>query len=167
MNLQEFIEQNRNFFDNEEPSENHFSRFEKRLQNKKRVSFFESNFFLKLAATIILLLSLGIFTYKILIFKEISEVNEIIAEYSEAEMYYQQNLNSKWSEFQKLQCQNLSADKEKVKKELFVLNKEYEILQKELLQTPNNQEVIGAMVKNYKLRIELIDNFIQQIKRHC
>ena len=48
---------------------------------------------------------------------------------------------------------------------LNTLDAEYDALEVELYKNINNEKVLQAIVQNQKIRIELINNFLQQMKR--
>ncbi len=79
--------------------------------------------------------------------------NQYDADFSEAQLYYQNLLESKMSELNEG-----SKTDEELLKTIFILEESYEQLTQELLKAPKSQGkyIVSAMMKNLTSRIELV-----------
>ncbi|MEM7379920.1 MAG: hypothetical protein AAF361_01835 [Bacteroidota bacterium] len=149
--------------------ERFMERLDSALPQKRKVSYL----FLKIAASLILLISLGIFTYYQTVFD--SDVPQTVVDRNEVqkstdppalslgdlspdlrkvENYYVANINLELSQLQ------ISEDNKAVvdgfMERLAVLNEEYQVLNKELNDIGPNDQTITALVRNLQLRLQLL-----------
>jgi len=160
-NLKKFIAQNKEDFDTHEPSFNHFDKFKyKMIRGNKRSLNYKNTIISILSVAALYFLFFWITPDNLIINTE----NKPSKEYFETENYYKNSLNKKMNVYTKL-SRNAGTDNSVVN-ELNDLNKEYKILEKELSQSDNDQRIISAMVNNYRLRINLLDEVISVLKRY-
>lgn len=81
------------------------------------------------------------------------------AEFVEAQNYYATQVNTKMEEVKKLDTGN-----EEIAQEIQLLQKEYQRLEKEMQKPVNKQEIINAMIENYKLRLALLESYLEEMK---
>lgn len=84
--------------------------------------------------------------------------SQLPAEVREAQVYYATQVNQKLEEARKYEG---GAE---IGKELQQLQDEYLKLEKEMAKPVNRQEVLNAMIENYKLRLSLLESFLQEMK---
>jgi hypothetical protein len=151
--------------------EGHEQRFEQLLDNsfpsKKRSSFL----FLKIAASVLVLLSVGIFAYRQFGNKE--SIKEVIVDKSnnsqeqqgislgdlspdlkKVENYYVANINLELSQLEISRENKALVDS--FMERLAELNEEYEKLNVELNEIGPNDQTITALIKNLQLRLQLL-----------
>ncbi|NAS11305.1 hypothetical protein [Poritiphilus flavus] len=149
--------------------ERFLERLDSALPQKKKASYF----FLKVAASFIVLISLGVFTYYQTIFdKDIPEtvvdrnevqkstekpelsLGDLSPDLRKVENYYVANINLELSQLQ------ISEDNKAVvdgfMERLAALNEEYQVLNKELNDIGPNDQTITALVRNLQLRLQLL-----------
>ncbi len=175
-NIEEFTFENKDLFDSEEPDNGHFERFKARQKKYNKKSFREDfKFVLKIAAMVVFVLSLGIFTYNQLYTSKTPVANlnngvslgEVSAEYKEVEQYLKSNVNTKLQELKNLKCEKGDIKKATILEELNRLDVTYRTLQKELRSNENDERIINAMINNYQLRVNILNKVITQIKGNC
>jgi len=104
---------------------------------------------------------LGLFT-SIQFFSTGHATNTIDTGLQDIDMHYI-NLVSKQVELVKNHPKLSADDKEDFLSFMNELDEEYEVLKIELNRNLNNELILEAIVKNYKQRIELIENLLKQI----
>ncbi len=151
----------------------HEERFLERLDTaipqKRKVSYL----FLKIAASLILLISLGAITYYQTVFDKDDQetvvdgnevqksmeqpalsLGDLSPDLRKVENYYVANINLELSQLQ------ISKDNKAVvdgfMERLAVLNEEYQVLNKELNDIGPNDQTITALVRNLQLRLQLL-----------
>jgi hypothetical protein len=157
-NIEDLIKNNRSTFFEDEPPTGHMERFQKRLIDQK-------NYFwpvLKVAAGILLIFSISFAFYYQKLAKDIS-LSEISSEFAETEFYYKNVLNKKLDQVEKqLSPQQFLA----VKQELNAMEENYHHLKQDLKLNPDDQRIIHAMIHNYQLKIELLQQVLEQVRQY-
>ena len=177
--------------DNKIPSEylreGHEQRFIARLEEElpKKVKKFTYGW-LKIAASIVIILSVSMFTYNqyntvqvdenqivdagtkevknssVVLSKQSSSLAEMFPEYGEAENYFLTGIK-----FQISQIHVDDSNRELVEsfmKRLENLNKEYQDLNKELIEVGPNVQSAEAMIENLTLRLSLLNRLTEKLK---
>lgn len=85
-------------------------------------------------------------------------LKDISPEYAEVQNYYEEQINSKMNELKK---QNL--DEENFI-ELSTYDEEFKSLEKELRNSVDQQKIIDAMIQNYRIKLDNMDNMLNRIK---
>jgi len=165
--LDNIIQENRSEFDSFEPSDGHFERFEQKLKefNKKEKTF-TIGYILKAAVVAILVILSGLWVYDNFESRTNNGIalNEISPEYGEVEMYYTHLVNQKYSEIN--QCETLdSTQKGMLMYELGEMDSIYANLKNDLRTNPNDQRVINAMIQHYQLKVEVMNQILQQLQQ--
>ena len=160
------------------PKENHEARFlerlEKELPEQKRSSFI----FLKIAATVLVLLSVGYFGFKMFTVEDtiktvvvekgnkMEEVEgislgDLSPDLKKIENYYVANINFELSKLE------VSEDNkglvESYMQQLSDLNLEYKKLNAELNQVGPNDQTISALIQNLQLRLQLLQKLKKKL----
>ncbi|MES2629717.1 MAG: hypothetical protein V4616_12180 [Bacteroidota bacterium] len=79
------------------------------------------------------------------------------ADFIQARDYYAMQVNAKMGFLD-----HNRADSREIAEELNELQKEYAKLEKEMQKPVNKQDIINAMIDNYKLRLALLESFIEE-----
>ncbi|WP_018476892.1 hypothetical protein [Pontibacter roseus] len=134
--------------------------------------------FMRVAASIILLLGCGL---TLLLVKqnvpantgatmaaatEQAALSQIAPELVEVEAYYTNQIKSKREELSDYDMKVLGLDEAKeIDLELARLDSSYTQLKTQLYTTPNTDQVMGAMIQNLQIRIEVLNRQLEVLKR--
>lgn len=118
----------------------------------------------KVAAAILVLAvaGWGFISFK---FNDVSEgvaLHEISPELAETEYYYSQQVAEKLSI---IKASNAGVDKD-VMDNLMALDSAYQDLKMDLKDNADNEEVIAAMIANYRLKLSILEQILTEIKQH-
>ncbi len=163
--------------------EGHEERFSKLLEKELPQSEKSSFFFLKIAASIVLMLSVGIYGYiqyaKNTVEENTNEENPIVntedpvkeatgislgdlsPDLEKVENYYVANINLELSQLQVSDENKVLVDS--FMKRLLELNNEYGKLNTELNQVGPNDQTINALIKNLQLRLQLLHQLKEKL----
>ena len=164
--LDKIFQENRAVFDTYEPDDGHFKRFEQKLNkfNSKKKTF-TIGYILKAAVVAVLVVLSGLWVYdnyNEAILKDGIALREISPEYNEVEIYYTHLVNQKYGEINKSQSLD-SIQKSLLMHELSEMDSIYANLKKDLRTNPNDQRVINAMIQHYQLKVEVMNQILQQL----
>lgn len=167
--LNEFVDLHRSEFDMHEPSPELWQKIETHMQDTKPVTVKPSlgKLFLKIAASLTIILSIGTAVY----FIQKTKINNNdtadlqldsassakMQEFKEAKNYYAIQVAEEMSAFEH-NAQEFPEMISDVKSELHSLDIEYKKLQTELNEGFENEQIMGAMIQNYKFKLELIQH---------
>lgn len=159
--LEKYIRENEELFNNEEPSEGHQARFLRKLEQAEEKKTKSTVDFWRVAAAIILLLVLAA---SVLIPRfnspqdvqyssmSLSDVSEDMAN---VEFYYKSKLEEDYAKID-----DLSKSDPLVKAyldEIDKLNEEYQVLEATLYESGTHDKVVLAMIENFRLRLALME----------
>lgn len=184
--LKSFFEQNRNLFDTEEPLAGHFERFQQRLEaEQKRRNRFNYRRILYVAASVVVAVVVSVEALSLLLGKGVETIQNEVAELniSSADEFVRQTtqnvkskLNPEYRETQKyyitevdnrldqIKATSMDEDqKAELLKELSEMDELFAKLQKELKSSPDNQVLIEAMINHYKMKIEVMNQIINNL----
>ena len=159
--LEKYIRDKRDSFDEKEPVEGHERRFEQRLERSEVGKKNAGIGFWKVAAAVAVILAIGL---SVLVpqFNSPADVQyasmslgEVSAEMADVELYYKSQLAE---EYEKLN--NLSKSDPDVAahlNEIEELNEAYAELERQLYESGSHDKVITAMIENFRLRLELLE----------
>lgn len=172
--LKEFIDQNQEEFNCEVPSEHIWNKINDKLdekENKRRSKKTILWYTLRLAAASVLVLVTYIFVTwtshdKS---KQIAQANtsfedEQIAELMEAEAFYTNQVNTRQQEVFRLAA-NQPEVKQDIINDFLELDSAYADLKLELKENIANEQVIAAMIENYKMRLEILEDLFKRINK--
>ncbi|WP_187264182.1 hypothetical protein [Pontibacter beigongshangensis] len=186
--LKDFVEQNRQEFDVFEPRPELWQEICKELPAKKektkvfRFSFGENTSFstdyafMRVAAAVLLLLGCGLTllltkqhiptnTTTMAVAEQVS-ISRIAPELVEVEAYYTSMINSKKSELSEYDLKVLGLDEDQgIDRELARLDSSYLELKKQIYTTPNTEKVMGAMIQNLQIRIEVLNRQLEVLEK--
>ena len=164
-NLESFIKENRDAFDLHEPRPELWYKIDKSISSKKGGRMFKMNF-LGIAASVVLLLGLGIGVGITSIIN--SDDNQFytqsseIGDFPEVEKYYLTQIENKTGELQDLGLEN------SVQQNLEQLDQIYTELKAEFLNADgkNKEMIVDAMIKNYQTKIDILELIIGRSKQN-
>jgi len=170
--LKEFVDLHSEQFDCFEPSDKLWGKIEaKQKINQRKHTMFRS--LMKVAAAIVLLFGTYITINKGLLDSDNfvannnidSTTNTQIAEFQEAQSYYNNEINTKLQDLKQnaKQYPDILND---TYNELHALDIEYKNLQNDLQNGIQNKEIVSAMIQNYKFKLEIIDQINEVINEH-
>ena len=158
------IVKNRTDLDSNEPRSGHFERFDKRLRNQWPVRRFNFRHALQVAASIAIIVASGI----VIIQKSKSgdkvAKTVIPAELIEAGDYYMRQVNGK---VEQIEGFSFESDQEKaiLLNELKDLDNYHQKLMGDLETNPTDERVINAMIRHYQMKLEIMDQIIDQLNQ--
>jgi len=163
--LEKYILQNREEFDLAEPSPDVWEKIHKREGNEKVIKVNWKKHLMRAAAVILIIGT----TYFIQEFRynsenknvETAQIDEnlIIPELKEVEDYYNTEVNRKMKEISKLANYN-SEIQMHLENDMAELDSVYSDLKNDLKENIDNEEVIAAMIQNYKIKMEILEDLL-------
>ena len=166
--LKNYIDQNRDQFDEVNPPEGHEMRFADKLgrTQKKRRSINVSTF-LKIAAISVLTLLSSLYVFEN-ITREKTEplltLSEINKDYVDVEYYFTSTTNNQLEFIENTLDGDSSMEKELLMSELSSLDSLHLQLQKELNANPNDERVINAMLQYYQFKLNVLTQIVDRLK---
>jgi septal ring factor EnvC (AmiA/AmiB activator) len=180
--LEQFVQNNREDFDNYEVPVGLWDKIDKSLgkeivQNKDEdevIFKFKKSSILKfktwaIAASIILLIGcFSIFYSKNNADSTEQIVAEVAPQYGDKMVQYASMIETKREEIREVETHNPAMYKE-FASEIEKLNQDYQNLQAELPQTPNQEELVEAMIQNLQVQLDILNRqliIIQKVKEY-
>ena len=168
-NLENIISENKDFFNDAEPLDGHFGRFEEKLEKefgkRKKLNFRIVWQVAAAVAFIFLTINQAIIFFAP---KENQNINlaSVSPEYGEIEMYYVSAINSGLLNWNALQNEGILTAEEKsmLDEELKEFDLTFKNLQEELKANPDDERVINAMIEFYQSKLNVITIIIENIK---
>lgn len=169
MSLEQFIQQNRAAFDTDQPRAAIWDAIEAALPEAPKASGkgwgIWRNFKLSSMAAAVALLLIGTGIGMRIGQSSSDETKAIVGlspEYQEAVSYYQRDISAK-----KEKLAQFTSQKNTVEADLVQLEQVLEELKSELKDVPpaRRQEVISAMIENYKMRASILEKVLQKMER--
>jgi hypothetical protein len=173
-NLEKFLTENRELFDDADPQAGHFSRFEEKLEQQQLHSgvAVDKYFLLKIAAGLLILLTVSVYIFDFAanhISKSLSGESRaavVPAEIQDAINYYDDAASTKLRQINKLAC--CGQDTRKIytmaSAELKSLNANSKELQKALSENPD-ERVQAAIIQNNQMKEKIMNEVVNQMKR--
>lgn len=169
--LEKFIVDHRDEFDDLEPNPAIWQKIEKR--QPKNVELNWTRILVRVAAVVVIFVSSYIFfDYLnnwqgdvVLTESEIPDPEDtrIYRDLIEAEYYYSSQIEYQKEEFYRLAGSN-SALRDEINIELSDLDRIYRELKEDLKDNADNEEVVVAMIQNYRLKLEILEEILIQLK---
>jgi len=158
--LEEFVRGHRQDFDTFEPSEALWGKIENKLDKGRKVKL---RFYLSRAAAVAAIFALSFMVQQYFL----SGRNKMpeIPELKEAEMYYSGLINSKLQEIKPMLAEYPEIEHE-MKSDLSELDSVYTGLKNDLKDNVANQEVIEAMIENYRMRIDILEEMLHFLDKN-
>jgi hypothetical protein len=166
--IDDMIRKNKDFFEDQEPSEGHFDRFSVKLEirchSKAKRSIVP---YLLRAAVVTLLVTLSsLWTWDHFIRPGSSRMTlgQVSPQYKEVENYYIHQVNLMENEIVSTDLKASNDQKEMLMKEMKSMDSVYVSLQKELKANPNDERIINAMIEHYQTKVEVMTYIVSQLK---
>jgi hypothetical protein len=169
--LEKFIIDHRDEFDVLEPNPAIWQKVGKRQPKKVQLDW--TRILVRVAAVVVIFVSSYIFIdYAINRQAEVvltgtgtidAEGSQIYQDLMEAEYYYTSQIEFQKEEFYRLAGDN-SALREEVNIELSELDRIYRELKEDLKDNADNEEVVVAMIQNYRLKLEILEEILIQLR---
>ena len=167
--LEKYIENHKDEFNTFEPSDDLWSKISVN-QEKKKVIRINTRFMWRAAAVIIIFLTgflIQEFRYKTVIDdnKRIAKQEDImIPELQETEAYFAHKVSVMMSEVQ-LYSTNDPSVVEEVQFDMNELDSIYAELKNDLKDNVANDEVVEAMIQNYRVKIRILEDLLTELKQ--
>lgn len=167
-NIDEIIRNNREMFEDAEPSDGHFERFSMKLEMRCRREASRRSIvpYLLKAAVVTLLVTLSsLYSWEHFIKPERKgmTLGQVSPEYREVENYYIHQVNLMESEISSIEL-NDATQKTMLMQELKSMDSVKVSLQKELKANPNDERIISAMIEHYQTKLEVMTYIVSQLK---
>lgn len=153
--LEKFVMQNRQYFDQEVPSDQVWTRIQR--QTRRR----DSSVVWKVAAVLFLLSSAYLISARFFADAEQQVANVFSAEFTIAERFYGQMIGEKFAEVAAFRDQHASQE---IFEELNRLEKEYESLKDAYAQNAS-EVLLDAMIQNMQLRMQILNEQLSLLKK--
>jgi len=159
--LEDFIRANKDEFDDLEPQTDLWSRIEKQLpvqeviEKKREVKTFSLGFVLRVAAAVILIMGISFLIFLRSIKPESVNLAAINPEYAKQQMHYASLVETKRTELKEIAKTNPELYKE-FSSEIAQMDSTYNKLNSELANSPNQELVLQAMIKNLQIQTQVL-----------
>lgn len=168
-NIEDIIRNNKDYFEDAEPSDGHFERFNRKLEILFKANAPKRSIvpYLLRAAVVTLLITLSsLWTWDHFIRPGSSRMtlSEVSPQYKEVENYYIHQVNMMEGEIINVDMKNNPAQKEALLKEMESMDSVYVSLQKELKANPNDERIINAMIEHYQTKLDVMTYIVSQLK---
>ncbi|PLX12831.1 MAG: hypothetical protein C0598_05240 [Marinilabiliales bacterium] len=166
--LEQFVLDNRDGFDDLKPSENLWAKIEQDLPAVKEKKLSITTVLMRVAAVVVIFISSYFFHDFMNNNGENKQQANIPQSESfktlvEAKMYYSSEIQFKKQELFQLTI-NTPEIQKSINAELEELDNLFVQLKEDLGDQANNDEVIEAMIQNYRIKLEILNQMLQQIK---
>ena len=167
--IDEIISSNKDFFEDQEPSEGHFERFKRKLEMRFHAGSMKRSIvpYLLKAAVVTLLVTLSsLWTWDHFIRPERSRMTlgDVSPQYREVENYYIHQVNLMENEIGSITLSGDTEQKEMLNAELRSMDSVYVQLQKELKANPNDERIINAMIEHYQTKLDVMTFIVNQLR---
>lgn len=167
-NLEDFMKSHEEGFDLSEPKDGHFDRFEAKLGAEKKKATFDWGNLLKVAAVIVFVIGSGV----LLVNDNSSTVNasdglglkDISPELAEVESFYLDQIDNATEELEPVKELDPKGYSKNLTTQLTLLEEDYNDLKLELKENYGDERLITSMITNYQLRLQIIEQYLIQIK---
>jgi hypothetical protein len=167
--IDKYIRNHKLAFNSEEPADGHFDRFESRFALQHSGSSRKLVHYLTIAASLMLLVSIsGLLVYQQLSTSRIAQHTLNLSpgnqELGETEQFYSNLIAAKTSVLSKMEFPN-EQQKLAVLNDLKQPDDTYIGLQNDLKEDPNNEMVINALINYYEVRLNILNQLIQNLNQ--
>lgn len=168
--LENIIRENTEFFNDSEPLEGHFKRFESKLKKKSKKGK-KPVFRIVWQAAAAVIFAFLLVNQALIYFGKETPSNVRLAnyhpEYSEMEIYYTNAINTGINYINTMS--NDEQEKENVQQlmdeELVEFEETFKKLQEELNANPDDERVINAMIEFYQTKLSVITMILESMKK--
>jgi hypothetical protein len=177
--LEKFVKEHRDEFDSFEPRPDLWQDISKELHQKKtprRLLWPDGALLWKYAAAIALLISVSFIIWKQLPTdnlttsspvaerEQVQGLKEVPSQIAEVESYYTSLIQEKQAEIGTYDLKSLGIE-ENLKQDIAGLDSSYNRLKRELLDTPNKEQIMDAMILNLQMRMEILNRQLKTLEK--
>jgi len=175
--LEAFVTQERSAFDTLEPSSEIWKKIEQSLPSSADKKLSWGTYVWRAAAVVAILLSSAAIWMQqgpaeVTVAEQVTpqqnnqstEGDVNIPELSEAEAYYGQQVNAMLAEVSRLSLDDPSI-RESMQYDIAELDSAYVDLKNDLKDGIHNQDIVEAMIQNYRLKIQILDDILHHLKK--
>lgn len=167
--IDEILRDNKDLFENMEPSEGHLERFRLKLEQRSHPVSIKRSIvpYLLRAAVVTLLITLSsLWTWEHFISpgSRRMALGDVSPQYKEVESFYIHQVNMMEDEIVTIDFKNNPLQKEMFINEMKSMDSAYIQLQKELKDNPDDERIINAMIGHYQTKIEVMTYIVNQLK---
>jgi hypothetical protein len=168
-NIDDIIREGRHLFDEQEPIDGHFERFNWKLEKRLHSATSRRSiapYLLKAAVVTILVTLSSLWTWDHFIRADRGRMtlSDVSPQYREVENYYVHQVNLVENELQTVDLKNNPEQKQMLQQEIKSMDSVYVQLQKDLKANPNDERVINAMIEHYQTKLEVMTYIVNQLK---
>ena len=167
--MEEFIRNNREAFDVHDAPDELWEKIEKRLQQRRRTGIWK--IWLQRAAIFIFIFSMAFAVSEYIHNPKLKKTSVLVQneqvipqEIKETQVYYETEIHSKMKEM-KAVFASYPGMEEEVNKDFTRLDSICADLKKDLKDNVSNQQVIEAMIQNYRTKLGILENLLDELKR--
>ncbi len=169
--LENFIRDNKKEFDELEPPVALWDKIEKQMDEKqilqpKKERVVRLSFLLKMAASIILVLSAGLWFYQYQA-KQAMDLSNINPQLAQQQVHYASVIEIKRNELKRIEKEEPKLYQE-FSSEIRKMDESYQKLKNDLPNSPNQEETVKAMIRNLQIQTQVLNqqlDIIQQINK--
>jgi hypothetical protein len=166
--IEDIIRNNRDLFEDKEPSDGHFDRFSVKLEIRSNARVRRSivPYLLKAAVVTLLVTLSSLWTWDHFIRTGSSRMTlgQVSPQYKEVENYYLHQVSLMEGEIINTDLKSHPGQKEMLVKEMKSMDSVYVSLQKELKANPTDERIINAMIEHYQTKLEVMTYIVSQLK---
>jgi|GEM_PF-372467 len=168
--LEDIIRNNKEKFDDLEPADGHFERFQNKLNNynNKKSSFSLSyKFVLKVAVVGLLVVLSSLWLYDNIYDNQSTEqiaVKNIPPEFREAQLYYSGMVDRKYNQIQDFEFKS-KKQKKMLLNELKAMDSVYYNIKQDFKENPNDPRVMNALIRHYQMKLEVMTQVVEQLNQ--
>ena len=167
--IDDIIRSNKDFFEDQEPSEGHMERFNRMLEMRFHAGAVKRSIvpYLLKAAVVTLLVTLSsLWTWDHFIRSDRNRMTlgDVSPQYREVENYYIHQVNLMENEIETVVPIKNPEQKEMLRTEMRSMDSVYVQLQKELKANPDDERIINAMIEHYQTKVEVLTYIVNQLK---
>jgi transposase-like protein len=167
--IEEIIRSNKGYFEDGEPSEGHFERFEMKLALRFGTATVKRSIvpYLLKAAVVTLLVTLSsLWTWDHFIRPDRNRMalGDVSPEYKEVENYYIHQVSMMEDQIYSVEFVTDKEHMEMLTGEIKSMDSVYVQLQKDLKANPDDERIINAMIEHYQTKLEVMTFIVKQLK---
>ncbi len=168
-NIEDIIRENKDFFEEAEPSRGHMERFNVKLEMRFAVKTVKRSIvpYLLKAAVVTLLVTLSsLWTWDNFLKPNRARMtlSDVSPEYREVENYYVHQVGLMEDQLVNIDLKNNPEQKKMLMEEMQSMDSISVQLQKELYANPNDERIVNAMIEHYQTKLEIMTYIVNQLK---
>src|SRR6056297_1419105 len=167
--LEDIIRNNKEKFDDLEPAEGHFERFQSKLNNYNNKSSFSLSykFVLKVAVVGLLVVLSSLWLYDNIYDNQSTQqivVENVPSEFREAQLYYSSMVDRKYNQIQDFEFRS-KKQKKMLLNELKAMDSVYYSIKQDFKENPNDPRVMNALIRHYQMKLDVMTQVLEQLNQ--